>query len=175
MTMTQHKLNPLDKDRYRFRRSLGDLARCGRRLNQTGAAEIVQFAILAPIALVLMIGIVELSVAFLNQAIITNASRVGAREAVRAIAPAGGWAQLGTRVATSVEGASAGLLRWGNSPATPTVVLEPANPMDAGEGSEIAITVTYQHDLLFLPNVMGGIGTIDLEARTRMQVPERIE
>ena len=52
--------------------------RFGRRRRQ-GGGEIVEFAILAPLLFVLLFGIIEFSLALYNLAILTNASREGAR------------------------------------------------------------------------------------------------
>ena len=49
--------------------------------NQKGAAA-VEFAIILPLLLVLLFGIVEFSILFYNKAMITNASREGARAGI---------------------------------------------------------------------------------------------
>ena len=49
--------------------------------NQTGASA-VEFAIVLPILVLLVFGIIEFSVALYDKAMITNASREGARAAI---------------------------------------------------------------------------------------------
>jgi Flp pilus assembly protein TadG len=49
--------------------------------NQKGAAAI-EMAIVTPLLVVLLFGIIEFSLAFYNKSMITNASRVGARAAI---------------------------------------------------------------------------------------------
>lgn len=55
--------------------------RCVSRARATGAA-VVEFALILPVFLLLVLGVVELSVMFHDQAVITNASREAARAGV---------------------------------------------------------------------------------------------
>ena len=50
-------------------------------LNQSGASAI-EFAFLLPVLLLFLFGIIEFSVLFYNKAMITNASREGARAGI---------------------------------------------------------------------------------------------
>ncbi len=59
------------------------LAKVGRPRHQGGAAEILELALLVPIAMLLILGIVEFSLLTSNTAILANAARVAVREAIR--------------------------------------------------------------------------------------------
>ena len=64
------------RNRRRLRRGHGRLSRCG--------AAAVEFAIVAPVFFLLVIGMIEIGRALMVQQVLINASRVGARQAVTA-------------------------------------------------------------------------------------------
>ena len=68
--------------------------------NQRGGST-VEFALVGPLLFVLLFGIVEFAVAFFNQAMITNASREGARQGI--VFRVTGTGQLNPLSATEIQ------------------------------------------------------------------------
>jgi Flp pilus assembly protein TadG len=135
-----------------------------RRRAQAGAAEVAQFGILALlIALPLLIGIVEISVGFFNQAILTNASRAAAREAIRVPPPPDD-----TPVVEAAQEAAGGLLNWDNSGGLTADMVDMVS-----DGERVTVTLTYPHRFILLPSFLDGINDLDLVARTEMRIMTR--
>jgi hypothetical protein len=53
-----------------------------RKINNQNGAAMVEFAIVLPLLLILVFGVIEFGVMFYNKAVITNASREGARAGI---------------------------------------------------------------------------------------------
>ena len=106
--------------------------RRGKMRHRCGAAA-VEFAIVAPIFILLIIGLIELGRGFMVQQILTNASRVGARRAVTLNATE-------SVVTDEVTGYAANV-----SVSNVTVNVTP-NPATAAPGSEITVTATVNYN-----------------------------
>ena len=131
-----------------------------RRRDQAGAADMVQLAILALfIALPLVVGIVEISVGFFNQAILTNASRAAAREAIRVPEP------RVTPVNTALAAFNGARINWNGSGDLTAEMVQVTS-----SGSQVTVTLTYPHRFLFLPSFADGIANINLVASTDMRM-----
>lgn len=117
---------------------------------QQGAAA-VEFALLLPILLFVFFGIVELSLGLYNKAVLTNASREGARAGIVLSAPKMSEAEIRSVVLTYTNGA---LLSMGSSPA-PTVS---AVHSDAASGSSLLnVTVSYTYAGLGLGRMLSAL------------------
>jgi Flp pilus assembly protein TadG len=137
--------------------------------NQKGAAA-VEFAIVLPLLVVFVFGIIEFGLLFYDKAVVTNASREAAR--------AGIVFQPDPRVnITRIENVGLNycnnrLVTFGSSPG-PSVSV-PNGPC-VNSGDELAVTVTYQYEFLLIPDLLVNFfsgdmsGTIDLSAVTRMR------
>jgi len=95
----------------------------------------VEFAIVAPVFILMILGMIEIGRAVMVQQIITNASREGARVAVLPGSTAG---EVTTRVqdilnGSTISGATIQILNG---------VGQPMNPEDAGFGDVIDVTVS---------------------------------
>ena len=130
-----------------------------------GAA--IEFAIVFPLLVTLLLGIIEFSLILYDKAIITNASREGAR--------AGIVAQL-VRVTNAEIGAVVEkyskdhLISFGGD-IVPTVSITPVDRSGSKFGDELTVTVTYPYGFLALPNfVTGMIGPMELSATTVMRM-----
>jgi Flp pilus assembly protein TadG len=147
---------------------------------QKGASA-VEFAIVLPLLLAFVFGIIEFGILLYDKAVITNASREGARTAVlfhmnvskESIPyPAG-------EVITMVQSYTSNRL-INFSGATPSVTVSAVTP-SAGVNYR-TVTVTYGYSFLLLPNVLGTLwgvnsvtmpGTIPLSAATTMRMEDQ--
>jgi Flp pilus assembly protein TadG len=131
--------------------------------HQRGATA-VEFAIVFPLLILLLFGIIEFSVILYDKAMITNASREGAR--------AGIVSQL-VRVSDSQIQSVVDnycrlyLISFRSGAAPVTTVARTGSTF----GSELSVTVTYTYSFLALPQfVTGLVGPMNLTARTVMRM-----
>ena len=157
--------------------------------NQKGAAA-VEFAIILPLLLVLLFGIVEFSILFYNKAMITNASREGARAGI-VFAPT---RPLEADIKLVVSNyAATHLINFdpsqvldmettppkhtpagGTSPEDDTNVDDAISADIIDSGDSLKVTVKYTYDFLVFPNLaklLGGsfAGIQNLKAVTVMR------
>jgi hypothetical protein len=138
--------------------------------SQKGAA-LVEFAIVLPILLILVFGIIDFSILLYNKATITNASREGARTGIVFRADANGvtipvtstivqniieqrvWKYLGQ---TAADSPAKNLISFGDSKSA-VVVIQPGT-ITAGTPPVVepvlTIRVTYDYDFLVLPRLL---------------------
>jgi Flp pilus assembly protein TadG len=131
--------------------------------NQTGASA-VEFAIVLPILVLLVFGIIEFSVALYDKAMITNASREGARAAIVFRVPPVTDDEI-TNVVNTYLGNN--LITFGG-PATPntTVTRNGSNP-----GDELKVAVNYTYTFLLIPSFVTSLsGGINIMAETVMRM-----
>jgi len=138
--------------------------------NQRGTAA-VEFAIVLPLLVVFVFGIIEFGLIFFNKAIVTNASREAAR--------AGIVYRPDPRVdATEIENVgnnycSSWLVTFGSGPPLEVTVLPPG-PCERS-GDELGVRVKHQYDFLLIPDFLTAFfsgtmpGSIDIAAVTRMR------
>jgi Flp pilus assembly protein TadG len=88
--------------------------------NQRGAA-VVEFALILPILLILLVGTIDASLALYDKAVITNASREGARAGIVARSPSLTDAQIQQIVQNYLQGA---LVSLGSTSALPAVQIQ---------------------------------------------------
>jgi Flp pilus assembly protein TadG len=133
-----------------------------RRQTADGVAT-VEFAIILPLFVLLLFGIIEFGLAIWRQEILTNASREGARAGIVSGAPR----PTSDEITAVVE---ASLANAGIDPAT-TIISITGIP-EGGEGSSgdpLTVLVQYPNDFLVLPNLMTGLGaSLTLRAQTVM-------
>lgn len=127
--------------------------------NQKGTS-IVEFAIILPLLIILIFGMVEFSVLFYDKAVLTNASREGARGGIvfKANSTTGVYEPLpcngsGLTVETVVNTYLANHLVTFGAPTTATTQCLPPTSC-AGSGSYFKVTVTYNYTFLLLPNFL---------------------
>lgn len=89
----------------------------------------MEFAVVAPIFITLMLGMIELGRAFMVQQVITNASREGARVAV-----------LDGSSATDVGDTIERYLHSGGIEGA-NITIDPSDPQQAGFGEPVSVTV----------------------------------
>jgi Flp pilus assembly protein TadG len=143
-----------------------------RLKGQRGAA-IIEFALVLSFLLALLLGIIEFSIPWYNKAMITNASREGAR-AGTVFRPS--VARLNADQIRNVvrNYAEAHLVNFDESRPPPTITL--VNNDDNGDevvpnsGDSLTVIVEYTYEFLVLPRFVKGLGaTPQLTATTVMR------
>jgi Flp pilus assembly protein TadG len=131
--------------------------------NQSGASA-VEFAIVLPILVLLVFGIIEFSVALYDKAMITNASREGARAGIVFKVPPVADDEI-INVVNSYLGNN--LITFGGpATANTTVIRNGSNP-----GDELKVTVDYTYTFLIIPNFITSLsGGISMMAETVMRM-----
>ena len=152
------------------------MKRLGKITNQNGAA-LVEFAIVLPLLLILIFGIIEFGVMFYDKAIITNASREAARVGIvyssSVVLPSFTKAQRDALInSTAISYSAAHLITFGGS-STPTITITGDCTDNTGRtnaGTTLTTRVEYTYTYLVLPNFISSlIGPVNLSAETVMR------
>ena len=126
-----------------------------RRFRADSGAELVEFALVFPLLLLVVLGIVDFGFLFQEYEVVTNAAREGARIAIlpEYQNPATVTANVTTRVNQYLD--AAGLDR-----ALATVSVSPPTLVSIGTScvTTYAITVTYPHAFSFVTGIVGYFG-----------------
>jgi len=127
-------------------------------------ASAVEFAIILPILVLLIFGIIEFSVALYDKAMITNASREGARAGIVYRVPSVTDGEI-TNIVNSYLGSS--LITFGTAVAASTTVTRTGyNP-----GDDLKVTVNYNYTFLIIPSFVTSLsGGINMAAETVMRM-----
>ena len=144
--------------------------------SQKGAVA-VEFAIILPILILLLFGIIEFSLFVFNQQVITNASREGARAGIVARPVRMSNTDIETVVRSYCEQY---LITFGNVKTPPVVTLKPVdddltNGFDADThrcviyGCNLQVQVDFNYEFLFLKTVSIGAKNIRAVAQMRME------
>jgi Flp pilus assembly protein TadG len=143
-----------------------------KKLRANGGQAIIEFAFVLPLLCIIVLGIIEFGVLFYDKAVITNASREGARAGIVYRDPDGDGfynAHPTTDITNAVDNYLNGrLITFGaTGPSWTTQVLanEAISP-----GGRVDVQVTYTHRYLVLPNFLGFGNTINISAETIMRV-----
>ena len=145
--------------------------------SQKGATA-VEFAIILPILILLIFGIIEFGFLLFDKAIITNASREGARAGIVFQDPRPTDTEIQTVVMNYVRDPSAPgdptkdiLITFGSDTITTgDIIITPANPRDGlPTGTDLSVTVNYRYDFLLLPGFISGL-VGDISAQTVMKM-----
>lgn len=131
--------------------------------SQSGAAAI-EFAIILPLLVMLVFGIIEFSIAFFDKSVITNASREGARRGILFDDPRPSEAEIANEVNTYI---ASNLITFGSPSPASTAVTGGAC---ATTGNMLTVSVTYQYNYLVIPEFVTGIaGPLNMNATTVMR------
>lgn len=145
------------------------------KLRSEQGTAVVEFAVVLPLLLVIVFGIVEFSFILYNQAMITNASREGSRAGIIVQTPRKSTAEITTVVNNYLNDY---LVNFNSgAPPAPTVVVKindvVADPSTAGLVSAqdyLTVEVRYDYDFLIIPNFITSIaGTKTLFASATMR------
>jgi len=142
-----------------------------RRSASERGAELVEFAFILPLLLLVVVGIIDFGFLFRDYEVLTNAAREGARLStlVRgSLDDPGTYTEqdISDRVAAYVE--SAGLQ------GTPATTVTPVDIVAGGRTAKgFEVRATYPHDFLFLGPIAAffgaSFGTIELTAASTMR------
>jgi Flp pilus assembly protein TadG len=122
-----------------------------QKIDQKGSAA-VEFAIILPFLVLLTFGIIEFSILFYNKAMVTNASREGARAGIVLADPRVSDTEIET-VVTNYCGSY--LITFGSDGSSPTVAVYRSGPGGGtAAGDSLKVTVTYPYDFLVVPDVL---------------------
>ena len=154
-----------------------------RVINNEKGASAVEFAIVLPVLVIMVFGIIEFGIVFYNKAMITNACREAARTAIVYRTPVLDETQMQKELnsvvktylaAPSDPSGSTTILIPGSTPA-PEPVLLPPNKTCFDPGVELDVTLGYDYSFIMLPDFLadffsGGLpGTIKIETVTKMR------
>lgn len=130
---------------------------------QEGVAAL-EFALVLPLLLVLVFGIIEFSVLFYDKAMITNASREGARAGIVYSYPDP--IPDGEIISVVNNYCHDYLINFGGVSTVTTTISETSESF----GSALTVSVSYRYDFFVLPNFISGlVGPIYLVAETVMR------
>ena len=141
-----------------------------RQTSSQSGASAIEFAMLLLPLMLILFGIIEFSILFYNKAMITNASREGAREGIRYIweGPDKGGHPNADTIKAAVNhyvADSALLISFGSAPANIVTVV---NNDNGTAGTPLTVTVTYDYDFLILPKFADSLIDHTISARTVM-------
>jgi len=126
---------------------------------------LVEFAVVLPVLVFLLIGMIEFGLLLYNQQVITNASREGARYGIVSRTPRRTVVEIDSVVG---EYCANNLVTFGSGIPDTDVVPDPTTGSLFGQ--DLTVTVTFHYDFLVLPNFVGALmGGTDLHAETTMK------
>ncbi len=124
----------------------------------------VEFAFVLPLLAILVFGIIEFGLIFYDKAVITNASREGARAGIVNTSPKLTAGQIQTLV-TGVVNAYCSTYLVSATASSPVTTATGAG----GYPNQLTVNVTYDYGFFVLPNLTASItGPIHLSATTVM-------
>lgn len=130
-------------------------------LKREEGAAAVEFALLLPLLMMILFGIIEFGLVLFNQEVITNASREGARFGIVIGNPRPATGQIQDVVNTYLT--NAGL---NSSNATVSVA-----GAQGASGSDLTVSVTFPYTFLVLPNFAASLtDSLNLNAATVMKL-----
>lgn len=129
-----------------------------RRLQSESGASAVEFALLLPVLVMILFGIIEFGFAMYRQTILTNASREGARLGIVQSTPPITAGQINAAIDTYLTPA-------GINPADVSRAIIPG----AVTGAPVRVTLTLPYTFVTLPQLTGVTPTINLTAWTEMR------
>jgi hypothetical protein len=124
-------------------------------------AELIEFALIFPTLLLVVLGIMDFGFLFQRYEVVTNAAREGARIAILP-------GYDGANIQVNVQARVNQYLTAGGLPGTATVNVGPAQAIDIG-GQCInvrPVTVAYNHSFMFLGPILGLMGGTGLSNKT---------
>jgi Flp pilus assembly protein TadG len=153
-----------------------------RKFKSENGQAIVELAFVLPFILILLLGLIEFGVLFYNQAMLTNASREGARAGMTYTSDGSGnyWdvASMRAAVSAAVNRYLQGrLINFGGTPSWTTSSSrtggspgDPDHPEYNTTGGTVSVAVTYTHTFLVYGNFIGSGNTVNIGSQTIMRL-----
>ena len=139
---------------------------------QKGASAI-EFAIVLPVLVLLLVGTMEFSVLLYDKAVITNASREGARAGIVFYHPNGKISVA--EIQAIVNNYCAGHMITFGTAQVPNIFVSEAGSGSASDPFTRTVRVTYHYDFLVIPNFISNLaGGIDLAGQTVMRMENQL-
>jgi Flp pilus assembly protein TadG len=132
--------------------------RVQKTFRSESGASAVEFAILLPLLMMILFGIIEFGLALYQQAVLTNASREGARLGIVQSIPAITTAQIDTTIDTYLTSA-------GITPGNVSRVIVAGGVT----GTPVSVALTLPYTFMVLPGLTSVAPTINLSAQTVMR------
>jgi Flp pilus assembly protein TadG len=134
--------------------------------DQKGASA-VEFAILLPVLLLVLFGIIEFSVAFYDKAMITNASREGARAGIVLRDPP----LTDVEITGIIDNYLSGSLISFDGASVRDITITPLDTSTLTTGDPLTVTVSYPYNFYLLPGFVAGLADgLTLNATTIMNM-----
>jgi Flp pilus assembly protein TadG len=134
------------------------------KFNSKNGTAIVEFAIVLPLLLLLLMGVIEFSLVLYDKAILTNASREGARAGIVSQNPRVPDGEITVVVNDYCQNY---LITFGADKDIATDIIREG----ASFGDDLTVTVKYKYGFLVLPNfVVALVNPINLSATTLMKM-----
>jgi len=133
-----------------------------RHLKTERGAAAVEFALVLPVLVLLLFGVIEFGLLMFNKAVLTNAAREGARFGIVAVSPRKTSSEIET-VVSNYTGTN--LITFG-TPSTPQVT---STYTTQNFGDPLTVTVTYQYQFLVIDNLIPPLsGGIQVKSESTM-------
>ncbi|HSB34471.1 MAG TPA: TadE/TadG family type IV pilus assembly protein [Nitrospirota bacterium] len=142
--------------------------------NREKGASAVEFALILPVLILILFGIIEFGFIIYDKAVITNASREGARAGIVYKWAGGAPSAVSPGTITSIVESYCAtmLISLGGGPAVPSTTV---TGNCAVAGSALTVAVSYPYSFLVLPNFVQGLsGAITLNATTVMNCENQL-
>jgi Flp pilus assembly protein TadG len=132
--------------------------------NREKGTSAVEFAMILPLLLLLLFAMIEFGFVLYDKAVITNASREGARTGILMKDPR---VPVSTIVSTVNAYSASNLITFGTTTVPATTV---SGAPCAASGDDITVSVTYPYHFMFVPRFLSSVtGQINLSAATVMR------
>jgi len=133
------------------------------RLKLHAGSQLVEFALLMPLLLIVMFGAIDFSLGLYDKAVVTNASREGARAGIVATVPRPDQAAI----ATVVQSYCQNYLINFNGAAAPVVVVSGAG---GASGDPLMVHVQYFYSYAIVSRLVPSLGSLNLSSTTVMRL-----
>lgn len=135
-------------------------------------SQIIEMAFVLPLLLILVFGIIDFSIALYDKAVVTNASREGARAGIVYRYPKVDGSALQTLVTTAVTNYCSTYLITFGAAASPVVTVSnlTCSSTTGCAGQTLTVTVSYAYGFSVIPGLIPSLTNPTLTATTVMRM-----
>ena len=133
-----------------------------RRMKLQAGSNLVEFALVLPLLLVLLFGIIDFSLALFDKAVVTNAVREGARNGIVYSDTRPTPDQIKTLVETYCNNK---LITFGPATANATATFSGSN-----SGDTLTVSVQYYYDYVVISKLIPSLQSLNLSATSVMRL-----